>query len=62
LADEPTGALDTQTGEDILNLFGELNEQGITLIVITHDPEVAERAQRTIWIRDGLIENNGGHT
>ena len=62
LADEPTGALDTQTGEDILKLFGELNEQGITLIVITHDPEVAERAQRTIWIRDGLIENNGGHT
>jgi putative ABC transport system ATP-binding protein len=61
LADEPTGALDTQTGEDILKLFGELNGQGITLIVITHDPEVAERAQRTILIRDGLIENNGGH-
>ncbi len=55
LADEPTGALDTQTGEEILDLFAELNAQGITVITITHDPEVAERAQRTIWIRDGLI-------
>jgi putative ABC transport system ATP-binding protein len=55
LADEPTGTLDTQTGEEILDLFAELNTQGITVITITHDPEVAERAQRTIWIRDGLI-------
>jgi putative ABC transport system ATP-binding protein len=55
LADEPTGALDTQTGEEILDLFAELNAQGITVITITHDPEVAERAQRIIWIRDGLI-------
>ncbi len=55
LADEPTGALDTQTGEDILDLFGELNAQGITIITITHDPEVAERAQRTVWLRDGLV-------
>ena len=58
LADEPTGALDTQTGEDILDLFAELNAQGITIITITHDPEVAERAQRTVWIRDGLIVEN----
>lgn len=58
LADEPTGALDTQTGEEILNLFQTLNEQGITIIMITHDPEVAEMAKRTIWIRDGLIEDN----
>ena len=58
LADEPTGALDTQTGEDILSLFQELNSQGITIIMITHDPEVAEKAKRTIWIRDGLIEDN----
>ena len=55
LADEPTGALDTQTGEEILDLFAKLNAQGITVITITHDPEVAERAQRTIWIRDGLV-------
>ena len=56
LADEPTGALDTQSGEEILNIFESLNEQGITVIVVTHDPEVAQRAHRTIWIRDGLIQ------
>jgi putative ABC transport system ATP-binding protein len=61
LADEPTGALDTQTGDEILSLFKELNAQGITIITITHDPEVAEQAQRTIWIRDGLIVNGEGH-
>lgn len=55
LADEPTGALDTQTGQEILALFQEFNDQGITIIMITHDPEVAEKAQRIIWIRDGLI-------
>lgn len=55
LADEPTGALDTQTGEDIMNLFTALNSQGITVIVITHDPEIAKTARRTVWIRDGLI-------
>jgi putative ABC transport system ATP-binding protein len=55
LADEPTGALDSHTGEEILNLFEELNRQGITVIVITHDPDVAARAGRTIWIRDGLV-------
>lgn len=56
LADEPTGALDTQTGDEILKLFSELHQQGLTIIVVTHDPEVAERTQRCIWIRDGLIE------
>jgi putative ABC transport system ATP-binding protein len=59
LADEPTGALDSQTGEDIMALFQELNEQGITIIMVTHDAEVAERAQRTIQIRDGLIIDDG---
>jgi putative ABC transport system ATP-binding protein len=58
LADEPTGALDTQTGDEILNLFEQLHDQGMTIVVITHDPEVSERAERVIWIRDGLIENN----
>ncbi|MEM7800872.1 MAG: ATP-binding cassette domain-containing protein, partial [Chloroflexota bacterium] len=56
LADEPTGALDTQTSEDILNLFKELNRAGMTIVMITHDPEVGERADRIIWIRDGLIQ------
>lgn len=55
LADEPTGALDTQSGNEILSIFKELNDQGMTVVMITHDPEVAEVAQRTVWIRDGVI-------
>jgi len=56
LADEPTGALDSQTGDEILGIFEQLNEQGITIIMVTHESEVAERAKRTIWLRDGLIQ------
>ena len=56
LADEPTGALDSQTGDEILSIFEQLNEQGITIIMVTHESEVAERAKRTIWLRDGLIQ------
>lgn len=55
LADEPTGALDTQTGDEILALFEELNRQGITIIVVTHESMVAAKAHRVIWLRDGLI-------
>ncbi|MDY6937402.1 MAG: ABC transporter ATP-binding protein [Cyanobacteriota bacterium] len=55
LADEPTGALDTQTSEEVMALFGELNEQGITIVAITHEVEVAQQARRQIEIRDGLI-------
>lgn len=55
LADEPTGALDTKTGAEVLNLFDELNQQGITLVVVTHDWDVAYRARRIITISDGLI-------
>ncbi|WP_420631780.1 ABC transporter ATP-binding protein [Candidatus Leptofilum sp.] len=58
LADEPTGALDTQSGNEILNIFKKLHGQGMTIVMITHDPEVAEHAQRTIWIRDGVIVAN----
>ncbi len=58
LADEPTGALDTVTGEEILGIFKQLNSQGITVVVITHDPDVAAVAQRTIWIRDGVIQEH----
>ncbi|MBP8003361.1 MAG: ABC transporter ATP-binding protein [Chloroflexi bacterium] len=60
LADEPTGALDTVTGEEILGIFKQLNEQGITIVVITHDPDVAAQAKRTIWIRDGVIQEHHG--
>jgi putative ABC transport system ATP-binding protein len=55
LADEPTGALDTQTSLDVLALFAELNADGLTLMVVTHDPEVAEKAHRRVAFRDGLI-------
>jgi putative ABC transport system ATP-binding protein len=54
LADEPTGALDSTSAEDVMTLFDELHAAGRTLVVITHDAEVAEAAERTIRIRDGL--------
>ena len=55
LADEPTGNLDTKSGEGILELFGELNADGTTLIMVTHDMEVADRADRIVEVRDGLV-------
>lgn len=58
LADEPTGALDTKTGEEIINIFQELNEKGVTIIIVTHEPYIARKARRTITIRDGIIESD----
>ena len=55
LADEPTGNLDTHSGEQILDMLQELNRKGITLAVVTHDPEVAKRANRVLEMRDGEI-------
>lgn len=55
LADEPTGALDTHTSHEVMTLFNELNEQAITIVVITHETEVAEQAKRQIRIQDGLV-------
>jgi putative ABC transport system ATP-binding protein len=57
LADEPTGNLDTKTGEEILSIFEELNRMGRTVIVVTHDPEVARRAKRIVRLRDGIVED-----
>ena len=56
LADEPTGNLDTQTSKEIMLLFKQLNEQGITIILVTHEADIAAYTQRTIKIRDGQIE------
>ncbi len=57
-ADEPTGNLDSKTGEDVMNLFKELNEEGQTIILITHEQDIAMQSKRTITIRDGLIETD----
>ena len=59
LADEPTGNLDTKTGEEILVLFGDLWKEGHTIIVVTHEEFIAKHAHRIIRLRDGLIENDG---
>jgi putative ABC transport system ATP-binding protein len=58
MADEPTGNLDTQSGSDVLAIFQRLNDQGITIIFVTHDPETAAFSRRIIRIRDGLIEED----
>jgi putative ABC transport system ATP-binding protein len=59
LADEPTGNLDSKSGEEVLRVFEQLNEQGITVIYVTHDANIAAHSQRTIQILDGLIESDG---
>ena len=58
LADEPTGNLDTRTSKGLMELFLQLNNEGITIIMVTHDPEIARIAHRTITFRDGLIEKD----
>lgn len=58
LADEPTGALDTKTSHEIMNLFETLHAEGNTIIVVTHEPDIAARSHRVITIRDGVIEKD----
>lgn len=55
LADEPTGALDSHTTKEVLDIFGELHSSGITVVMVTHEPEVAKLTQRIIWFKDGKI-------
>jgi putative ABC transport system ATP-binding protein len=59
LADEPTGNLDSRTGEEIMGLFEQLYEQGNTIIVVTHEEDIARHARRIVRLRDGLIESDG---
>lgn len=61
LADEPTGNLDSTSGNDILQLFDELNRQGKTIILVTHDTNVSKRTRRSIRLRDGLLESDVRH-
>lgn len=61
LADEPTGNLDSKSGAEIMSLFKQLHQQGLTIVLVTHDPNIAAQAQRAIRMRDGLIVNGNGH-
>ena len=58
LADEPTGALDSKTSKEIMEIFTKLNQAGTTIIMVTHDSEVADYAMRTVYIRDGRLYND----
>ena len=59
LADEPTGALDSQTSKEVMNVFRQLNEQGMTIVLVTHDPGVGAQTNRIIRISDGHIVTTG---
>lgn len=62
LADEPTGALDTKTSYEIMNLLKELNDQGVTIVIITHEPDIARCTKRIITLRDGIITSDKQNT
>jgi putative ABC transport system ATP-binding protein len=55
LADEPTGALDSRTTQEVMDIFTQLNETGITIVMVTHEPDVAKQTQRIVWFKDGQV-------
>ena len=59
LADEPTGNLDTRTAQEIMDLLTQLNDDGTTIIMVTHGPETSQRAKRVVCVRDGLVISDG---
>lgn len=61
LADEPTGALDSRTTQEVLEIFSELNGSGITVVMVTHEPDVARQTQRIVWFRDGQVVHSHLH-
>ncbi|WMW21325.1 ABC transporter ATP-binding protein [Methanolobus mangrovi] len=58
LADEPTGNLDSKTGEEVMEIFSDLHKKGRTIVMITHDPDLAKYADRVVYLKDGVIDNN----
>ena len=58
LADEPTGNLDSRTSEEIMGIFQKLNDEGKTVVLITHEPDIAQHAKRVVTVRDGLIQQD----
>ena len=55
LADEPTGALDSRTSQEVMELFAQLHQAGVTIVMVTHEPDIARQAERIIWFRDGQV-------
>ena len=60
LADEPTGNLDTKSGEEVMAIFQDLNREGVTIVLVTHEKEIAEHSNRIIQFRDGLLVQDEG--
>ena len=62
LADEPTGNLDTRTSEEIINIFKDLHRKGNTILLVTHEPDIAAHARRIVRLRDGLVESDSSES